>query len=114
MLYRLRAHFSELKAVFVEIIEQNLSLIMEYAEYRVLECDLLFPKLKVQDKTIKISLILNNDRAVVCRSHLSAWPEFIAVADIPPFERQRFQNISMTALYIGAEHPNFNDVFDFL
>ena len=107
--------FLKFKPFLLKIIEQNLALMLEYAKQRAPECDLLFPKLKVQDKTIKISLILNTDGAVVCKSPpLSAWPVFIAVADLPPFERQRFQNISMAALYVGTEHPNFNDVFDFL
>ena len=107
--------FLKFKPFFLKIIEQNLALMLEYAQQRAPKCDLLIPKLKVQDKTIKISIILNTDGAVVCKSPpLSAWPAFIAVADLPPFERQRFQKISMAALYVGTEHPNFNDVFDFL
>ena len=91
--------FLKLRPFLLKLIGQNLALMLEYAEHRALEYDLLFLELKVQDKTIKISLILNTDGAVVRKSSLlSAWPVFIAVADLPPYERQRFQNISMAAL----------------
>ena len=101
-----------LKTLLYVIIEKGFPLMLNYAEERQSSQDLLIPKFEIKETAIRVSLILNADGATVCKSlPLSAWPVFIA--DFPPFQRQRFKNLNMAAVYVGKSHKNFNIIFEF-
>ena len=71
------------------------------------------PDLQIVDGKILIRLIVNTDGALVAKSPpSSAWPLFIAVANLPPRKRQAFQNIVLACLYVGHGHPDFDIFFN--
>ena len=107
--------FLDFKNLLYAIIEKRLPLMLNYAAERQSSQDLLIPKFEIKENAVRVSLILNADGATVCKSPpLSTWPVFIAIADLPPFQWQRFKNRTTAAVYVGNSHPNFNDIFDFL
>ena len=70
------------------------------------------PDLKLVDSHLNIRLINNIDGALVCKlPPCSAWPVFIAIADLPPRKRQMFKNITLASLYVGIGQPNFDYVW---
>ena len=71
------------------------------------------PKLQNSNNQLSVRLILNTDGANVCKSPAtSAWPLFIAVADLPPKIRQAFENIVLAALFVGQSIPDFDSFFE--
>ena len=71
------------------------------------------PKLEIIERQVTIRLILNSDEALVSKSPpKTAWPLLIAIADLPPKERQMFQNITLGSLFVDNGIPNFSDIFD--
>ena len=64
---------------------------------------------------VEIRLITNCYGASVSKSPAtSAWPLFIAIADLPLNLRQSLVNIALAALFMGTGHPNINIFFGFL
>ena len=73
------------------------------------------PAIKVSNGGLTIRLILNTDGALVCKSPpYSAWPVFLAVADLPPKKRQLFQNVVLVSLFVGSGYPDFDLIFNHL
>ena len=74
--------------------------------------DIFMPDLQIVDGKILIRLIVNTDGALVAKyPPSSAWPLFIAVADLPPRKRQAFQNMVLACLYDGHGYPISNKNF---
>ena len=107
--------FLNFRVTLCEIVEQNFSKIVSYAENKISGTDIRLPQLKIDNDFVEIRLVINCDGASVSKSPAtSAWPLFIAIADLPPILRQSFKNIALAALFVGVGHPNFNDIFDYL
>ena len=96
----------------IEIVLITLSEMLSYSRNKNIE-DIFMPDLQIVDGKILVRLIVNTDGALVAKSPLSsAWPLFIAVADLPQRKRQAFQNIVLACLYVGHGHPDFDIFFN--
>ena len=85
-----------------DIVVNNIRSIFQYAETKEDEKDIMMPKPSIVDNELTIRLILNSDGAVVAKTpSTSAWPVLIAIADLPPFKRQSFENLVLGALFVG-------------
>ena len=84
------------RVTLCEIVEQNFSKIVSYAENKISGTDIRLPQLKIDNDFVEIRLVINCDGASVSKSPAtSAWPLFIAIADLPPILRQSFKNIAL-------------------
>ena len=71
-------------ALLIQIGEKSLDEIIMYAETKIELIDVIMAKLQISHTQLSVRLILNTDGANVCKSSAtSAWPLFIAVADLP-------------------------------
>ena len=105
-----------------DIIQQNISEIFDYSEYRKknihseFNC-VLRPPLEVkQNREFFIYLILfsegvNNKKSTL-RKQL--WPVCLQIADLPPRRRNSRQNIVLAALFVGFTIPNWADIVPLL
>ena len=94
-----------------EIVLNSLSEMLSYSRNKNIAEDIFMPDLQIVDGKILVRLIVNTDGALVAKSPpSSAWPLFIAVADLPPRKRQAFQNIVLACLFVGHGYPDF-DIF---
>ena len=76
-------------------------------------CDIRIPSLTLVKDRVILRLILNTDGANESKSPpLSAWPVFLAFADLPPIKRQLFQNIVLVSLFVGAGYPDFTLILE--
>ena len=90
-----------------EIVLNSLSKMLSYSRNKNIAEDIFMPDLQIVDGKIFIRLIVNTDGALVAKSlPSSAWPLFIAVADLPPRKSQAFQNIVLACLYVGKNGYN--------
>ena len=95
-----------------DIVVNNIRSIFQYAETKEDEKDIMKPKLSIVDKELTIRLILNSDGAVVAKTpSTSVWPVLIAIADLPPYRRQSFENLVLGALFVGNGSPDFDAFF---
>ena len=60
-----------------------------------------------------VRLTVNTDGAIVCKTPItSAWPLFLAVADLSPKLRQLFKSLVQGAMFVGSGYPDFDIVFE--
>ena len=65
---------------------------LSYSRNKNIAEDIFMPDLQIVDGKILIRLIVNTDGALVAKSPpSSAWPLFIAVADLPPRKDRLFK-----------------------
>ena len=94
-------------------MQENIVVIIAYSSSNS-HTDLKLEPL-VEGETMKFRLILNIDGAKVRASHReSAYPVWIACADLPPKLRSSFANISLCALWYGFEFSDWDFVFNYL
>ena len=99
------------RSLLMEIVVKSINEMLSYSRSRSNTEDIFMPELKVVDGKVSKRLILNTDGALVAKSPIStAWPLFIAVADLPPRKRQAFQNLVLGCLFVGSGYPDF-DIF---
>ena len=68
----------------------------------------------VKHNTIKTKLILNTDDAVVHKSACeSAYPVWVAIADLPPVLRSKLENFVLCSLWYGNSDCPWDDTFGF-
>ena len=73
---------------------------------------IMMPKLSNVDNELTIRLILNLDRAVVAKTPSTyPWPVLIAIAYLPPFKRQSFENLVFEAIFVENRSPDFDTLF---
>ena len=87
---------------------------LTYAEEKDSSRDILMPTFCItEQRRINVRLIVNTDGANVCKTPTtSAWPLFLAVADLSPKLRQLFKNLVLGALFVGSGYPDFDIVFE--
>ena len=96
----------------MDIVIKSLPDMLLYARSKDVNEDILLPELKITDGKVSISLLVNTDGAVVSKSPvLSAWPLFLAIADLPPRKRQAFENIMLGSFFVGSGHPYSDCIF---
>ena len=96
----------------MDIVIKSLPNMLLYARSKDVNEDILLPELKITDGKVSMSLLVNTDGAVVSKSPvLSAWPLFLAIADLPPRNRKAFENIKLGSLFVGSGHPDFDCIF---
>ena len=100
------------RSLLMDIVIKSLPDMLLYARSKDVNEDILLPELKITDGKLSIRLLVNTDGAVVSKSPvLSAWPLFLAIADLPPRKRQAFENIMLVSLFVGSGYPNFDCIF---
>ena len=102
------------RPLLIDIVKNALPEMLKYAEEKDSSCDILMPTFCItEQRRIDVRLIVNTDGANVCKTPItSAWPLFLAVADLSPKLRQLFKNLVLGALFVGSGSPNFDIVFE--
>ena len=96
----------------MDIVIKSLPDMLLYARSKDVNEDILLPELKITDGKLSIRLLVNTYGAVVSKSPvLSAWPLFLAIADLPPRKRQAFENIMLGSVFVGSGYPDFDCIF---
>ena len=97
-----------------DIVNNSLPEMLKYAEEKDSSRDILMPTFSItEQRRINVRLIVNTDGANVCKTPItSAWPLFLAVADLSPKLRQLFKNLVLGALFVGSGYPDIDIVFD--
>ena len=97
----------------VQQVQENVNVIMAYSSSNS-HTDLKLEPI-VEGETMRIRLILNIDGAKVRASHgESAYPVWIACADLPPKLRSSFANNTLCAIWYGFEFSDWDFVFNYL
>ena len=100
--------FTQLKS----IVDRNLEHILKYSLDRQEREDLKLEPL-IKEKFLRIRLLMNTDGAVVLESATeSAYPVWLALADLPPILRSKFENIVLCSLWYGKGHLPWDSIFD--
>ena len=105
-----------------DIIQQNLSEIFDYSEYRkknihsCFNCVLCPPVEVKQNRELFINLILMFDGVNIKKTTLrkQLWPVWLQIADLPPRRRSSRQHIVLAALFVGFTIPNYTDIVPLL
>ena len=102
------------RPLLIDIVENALPEMLKYAEEQDSSRDILMPTFSItEQRRINVRLIVNTDGANVCKTPItSAWPLFLAVADLSPKLRQLFKNLVLGALFVGSGYPDFDIVFE--
>ena len=102
------------RPLLIDIIENALPEMLKYAEEKDSSRDILMPTFSItEQRRINVRLIVNSDGANVCKTPItSAWPLFLAVADLAPKVRHLFKNLVLGALFVGSGYPDFDIVFE--
>ena len=100
--------FTQLKS----IVDRNLEHILKYSLDRQETEDLKLEPL-IKEKILRIRLLMNTDGAVVLESATeSAYPVWLALANLPPILRSKFENIVLCSLWYGKGHLPWDSIFD--
>ena len=102
------------RPLLIDIVKNALPEMLKYAEEKDSSRDILMPTFCItEQRGINVRLIVNTDGANVCKTPItSAWPLFLAVADLSPKLRQLFKNLVLGALFVGSGYPDFDIVFE--
>ena len=102
------------RPLLIDIVKNALPEMLMYAEEKDSSRDILMPTFCItEQRQINVRLIVNTDGANVCKTPItSAWPLFLAVADLSPKLRQLFKNLVLGALFVGSGYPDFDIVFE--
>ena len=102
------------RPLLIDIVKNTLPEMLKYAEEKDSSRDILMPTFCItEQRRINVRLIVNTDGANVCKTPItSAWPLFLAVADLSPKLRQLFKNLVLGALFVGSGYPDFDIVFE--
>ena len=83
------------RPLLIDIVNNALPEMLKYAEEKGSSRDFLMPTFCItEQRRINVRLIVNTDDVNVCETPItSAWPLFLAVADLSPKLRQLFKNV---------------------
>ena len=100
--------------MLIDIVKNALPEMLKYAEEKDSSRDILMPTFCItEQRRINVRLIVNTDGANVCKTPItSAWPLFLAVAELSPKLRLLFKNLVLGALFVGSGYPDFDIVFE--
>ena len=93
------------------IIERNIQNIFQYSNKRDPTKDIKVKRL-VKGNNLRVRLILNTDGAIVRNSvSESAYTVWVAIADLPPVLRSKFEDIVLCILRYGTVEAPWTSIF---